>query len=82
MNSAVINIKIEPKLKAQAQKVAKDLGISLSALIRGFIIQLVRRKSLFLSLKNESNLYLEEIVREIKKEEGKKHQRTPHRKKS
>lgn len=50
MNTAVINIKTDSKIKKQAQKVAGDLGFSLSSLINGYLKQLVRTKGIQFSL--------------------------------
>ena len=50
MESAVINIKTNPKVKKQAQKVAADLGLTLSGAINGFLKQLIRSKTLILTL--------------------------------
>lgn len=44
MNTAVINIKTQPETKIAAQRVAAELGISLSGLINGFLKHLVRTK--------------------------------------
>ncbi len=53
MNTAVINIKTEPKLKVQAQKVARELGFSLSSLINGYLKTLVKTKTVFFSARGE-----------------------------
>lgn len=45
MNTAVINIKTEPKTKAEAQKVAQELGISLSVVINGLLKRFIREKT-------------------------------------
>ena len=37
MNTAVVNIKIEPKLKKEAQKIAQEMGLSLSDLVKGYL---------------------------------------------
>lgn len=50
MNTAVINVKIEPKVKAQAQRIAESLGLSLSAVINGYLKQLIRTKTITYSL--------------------------------
>jgi DNA-damage-inducible protein J len=44
MNTAVINIRTDVEIKKQAQMIAKELGISLSSLINGFVRNLVRTK--------------------------------------
>lgn len=53
MNTAVINIKTDPGLKLQAQRIATDLGFSLSSLINGYLKQLTRTKTIFFSASNE-----------------------------
>ena len=45
MNTAVINIKTEPKTKSEAQKAAKELGISLSVVINGLLKDFIRTKT-------------------------------------
>ncbi len=45
MNSAAGSITIEPKTKAEAQKVAKELGISLSVVINGLLKHFIRTKT-------------------------------------
>lgn len=46
----VINIKADYKVKKEAQKIAQDFGISLSAIINAYLKQLLRNKSVYLSL--------------------------------
>lgn len=41
MNTAIINIKSDPKLKSKAQKVAADLGLSLATVINNYLSQFV-----------------------------------------
>lgn len=50
MNTAVINIKTEPSTKKQAQKIASDFGLSLSALINTYLKHVVRTKKIELDL--------------------------------
>lgn len=45
MNTTAIYIKTQPEVKAQAQRVAKDMGLSLSALVNGWLRQLAKTKS-------------------------------------
>jgi len=49
--TSIINIKTDTKIKAQAQKAAEDLGLSLSAVINAYLHQFVRTKTLFASSK-------------------------------
>lgn len=53
MNTAVINIKTQPEVKAQAQRVARGLGLSLSSLINAFLKQFVKTKKVTFSLDDE-----------------------------
>lgn len=49
MNTTVINFITEPKLKMEAQKVAKQLGIPLSLALNNYLKQLVRTKTVVFS---------------------------------
>lgn len=49
MNTAVINIKTNPETKAQAKKVAAELGISLSSLVNAYLKQLIKTKTVTFS---------------------------------
>jgi addiction module RelB/DinJ family antitoxin len=53
MKTAVINIKTEAKTKSEAQRVAGELGISLSAVINGFLKQFVRTKTVTFGANDE-----------------------------
>ncbi len=69
MNTAVVNVKVNPQVKKEAQQVAEDLGLSLSALINGYLRQLVRNKTvIFSSLEEIPTDYLLESLRESKEE--------------
>lgn len=65
MNTAVINVKVDPGLKDEAQKVANDLGFGLSSLVKGFLKSLVRTRTVtFSSLSEEPNDYTLKILKE------------------
>ena len=65
MNTAVINIKTDPDLKNQAQKVASKLGFSLSALINGYLKQLIKTKTIHFSVFDETpSEYMLKALRE------------------
>ncbi len=68
MNSAVINIKVEPKLKKESQELAEDLGLSLSSLINGLLKQVVRTKTVTFSMSEEPSEYLLEALRESRED--------------
>lgn len=54
MSTAVINIKTDPKVKAKAQKIASELGFSLSALINGYLSQLIKTKTIHFTASEET----------------------------
>ena len=65
ITTTVINIKTDVKVKKQAQKVAADLGLTLSAAINGFLKQIIRDKSISFSLDNEiPSQYLIDSIKE------------------
>ena len=65
MGTAVINIRTDAKVKSQAQKIAAELGISLSALINGFIRNLVRTKRVEFDLNPKGvDSYTKEVILE------------------
>ena len=69
MNGAVINIKVEQKLKTEAQEIASNLGFSLSSLINGYLRQLTKTKTIYFSLQDEEpSEYLIKALRESEEE--------------
>jgi len=52
-NTAVINIKTDPVIKKKAQKIAKELGFSLSSIINAYLRQLTKTKSISFSTSSE-----------------------------
>lgn len=70
MNTAVINIKVEPTIKKKAQKVVEELGLSLSGVINGYLRHLVKTKTVHFSLNEQPSEYmiksLEEAGEDIK----------------
>jgi addiction module RelB/DinJ family antitoxin len=70
MNSTVINVKTDPKLKAQAQKLASELGLSLSAVINAGLKKFVSDKQINLSAGYEPSEYLKEILEQVEAGKG------------
>lgn len=65
MNTAVITIKIDAKLKQGAQKVAESLGFSLSAIVKAYLTQLIKTKSVSFSAETEEpSDYLIQMLKE------------------
>jgi addiction module RelB/DinJ family antitoxin len=46
MNTTSLHIKIEPDVKVQAQEIADELGLSLSAVVKALLKQFIRTKHL------------------------------------
>ncbi len=68
MNSAVINIKTNPIIKAKAQAVAEELGFSLSSLINGYLKHLVKTKAVHFTASEEPSDWLIKILKENEKD--------------
>lgn len=69
MNTTIINIKTNPEVKANAKKIASDLGFSLSALINGYLKQLVKTKTAHFSLsENIPSEYMLNALKESEKD--------------
>lgn len=69
VNTAVINIKVEPQVKKSAQKIAYNLGLSLSGLINGYLRQLIRTKTVtFSAAKEIPSDYMIESLKEAEED--------------
>lgn len=69
MNTAVINVKVDPKLKRQAQAVAGDLGFSLSSLINAYLRQVVRDREVgFSDVRLELTPYAKRMLKQSEKD--------------
>lgn len=65
----ILNIKTDKKLKADAQKVAAEIGVPLSTVMNAFLKQFVRDKEItFSAAEYRMTPYLEEIVKEARAE--------------
>jgi len=51
--TTIVNVKVEQKIKQQAQQVAEELGLTLSGVINAYLRQLIRTKTVFVSEKYE-----------------------------
>ena len=65
MNTTSLHIKIEPKIKEQAQKTADELGLSLSAVMKALLKQFIRTKRLSVGITEEiPNEYLRQSLKQ------------------
>ena len=67
MNTAVVNVKVDPKIKKKAQSIADELGLSLSAVVNGYLRQFIQLKTISFGKAEEPSDYL---IRELKKSEA------------
>ena len=65
MNTAIINVKIDPDTKAQLKAFASQVGLPVSALLNSQIKQMLRTGKVEFSTNLEPTPYLEKILREV-----------------
>jgi len=68
MDTAVINVKVDPALKLQVHDFAEELGLSVSSLIHALLKQAVRSQTVSLSLVEEPSDYLKAILDEARED--------------
>jgi len=68
MNNAVIQIRTDQELKESAQKVAEELGFSLSSLIKAFLKNVTRTKTVTFSTREIPSTWLIEQIEQAEKD--------------
>lgn len=67
--SQIINFKTDERTKKEAQKIAKEMGISLSSVLNVMLHELIRTKTLYINLnKEEPSTYMLEAITKAKAE--------------
>jgi len=64
----MMSIKIDAKTKKEAQKLASDLGMNLSSLVRGYLKHVVKTKRVEFDLGEEPSEYLKKSIRQAEKD--------------
>lgn len=64
----VINFKTDWEVKKTAQELAKELGLSLSAIINAYLKQFVRTKEVYFSSAPRMSTVLENLLGDIEKD--------------
>jgi addiction module RelB/DinJ family antitoxin len=64
MNTEAINIKIDAKTKKAAQQIAEDLGFSLSSLVKAYLRDLIKTKTVHFSRLEEPSDHLIQILKD------------------
>jgi len=68
MNTAVINLRVEPKLKADAQAAARKLGFNLSSVLKGYLRELVKVKKVDFAVAEDPSPWLVRQLKQARKE--------------
>ena len=70
MSTAIINIKTNAKVKAEAQKIAAEFGLSLSGILNAYLRDLIRNKEINFKLpkEEEPTQYMLDSLREAQEE--------------
>ncbi len=63
---AIINIKTDKEVKENAQKVAADLGLTLSAVVNASLKQFIRSKEVYFSAIPKMTPELEKLIGRVK----------------
>ncbi|MBI5135122.1 hypothetical protein HZA86_02720 [Candidatus Uhrbacteria bacterium] len=65
MKTTSFNVKLDPKVKREAQRAAEDLGFSLSTYVNASLKQLIRKRSVHFTTGFTMTPYLEDIIAEV-----------------
>lgn len=68
MSKTVINFKVDREIKDEAQKLAKEFGVPLSAIVNAQLRELIRTRELNLSALPKMTPHLERILGEIERD--------------
>jgi addiction module RelB/DinJ family antitoxin len=69
MNTAVINIKTDAKTKSEAQKLADEMGLTLTAVLNRYLRHFIKTKSVTFSAEDETpNNYLIGLMEKAKQD--------------
>lgn len=68
----MLNIKTDKKIKQEAQKTARELGLPLGTIINAYLKELAREKRVLFSVPPVPNQRLQTLLKKIKSEAKKK----------
>lgn len=69
MSYAVVTTKVDPQTKRQAQETAEKLGMPLSVVIKAFLRQFIKTKTVEFSARDEEpSEYLKNAIRQARKD--------------
>ncbi len=67
-SATILNIKTDKKLKAEAKKVADDMGLTLTTVVNSMLKQFVREKEITFSVNEYPSPMLREALKEAQAE--------------
>ena len=69
MNTTSILIKTDPQIKAKAQKVAEEMGLSLTSVINRYLKHFITTKTIVFNAKRDEtpNAYLKSVMKQAEK---------------
>ena len=65
MEKTVLNIKTDKKVKEEAQRAAKELGLPLGTIVNAWLRELAREKRVVFSVPPTPNLRTQKLLRQI-----------------
>lgn len=68
MEKTILNIKTDKKVKEEAQKTAKELGLPLGTIINAYLRELAREKRVLFSVPPVPNLRLQTLLKQIRRD--------------
>lgn len=69
MSYAVVTTKVDPQTKIEAQRIAEELGMPLSVVVKAFLKQFVRTKAVtFSAADEEPSEYLIKVMKQAEKD--------------
>jgi addiction module RelB/DinJ family antitoxin len=72
MEKTVLNIKTDKKVKEEAQKAARELGLPLGTIVNAYLRELAREKRVVFSVPPAPNRRLQMLLKKIRKDVGKR----------
>lgn len=65
MEKTLLNVKTEKKLKQNAQKVAREMGLPLGTIINAYLRELVHEKRVVFSVPELPNIHTQNLLQQI-----------------
>ena len=70
MHTAVVNVKVESEVKEEAQEIAKNLGLSLNAIIKVYLMDFIKTKNLSFGTE-KPNIFLRKAMKKADQDRSK-----------